>query len=372
MPNTGTKTVCEKDMCAGCMACVDSCGKNAISVVDSLEAYNAVIDMDRCVGCGRCERVCPQVSSPEAVTPISWHQGWARDPRVRSVSSSGGYAAAISSAFMRSGGLVCSCRQVGDEFLFMLTDDPEDLAAMQGSKYVKSNPRGAYKAVSKALRAGQKVLFIGLPCQVAAMRKYNERHAELLYTIDLICHGSPSSQVLKRFLAEKGKSLDDGLLDFRKDIQFQLRFRGAGSVCRDGVRDRYMIAFLSGLPYTEGCYHCRYARGERASDVTLGDSWGSELSEELTKGVSLALCQTDKGRELLDLADIEQFPVDRENAIANNGQLSHPSRKPKERVTFFAGAEKGKKLSELIFRIYPKQCIKYGVKNLLLMMRLVK
>ena len=39
-------TVCEKDMCAGCMACIDICPKDAITIRDSLHAYNAVIDTD--------------------------------------------------------------------------------------------------------------------------------------------------------------------------------------------------------------------------------------------------------------------------------------------------------------------------------------
>ena len=38
------KTVCEKDKCTGCIACVDICSKSAIKIVDKLSEYNAVID----------------------------------------------------------------------------------------------------------------------------------------------------------------------------------------------------------------------------------------------------------------------------------------------------------------------------------------
>ena len=51
-------TVCEKDMCAGCMACIDICPKDAITIRDSLHAYNAVIDTDKCVECTACHKVC--------------------------------------------------------------------------------------------------------------------------------------------------------------------------------------------------------------------------------------------------------------------------------------------------------------------------
>ena len=64
MSNVGTRTVCKKDMCAGCMACVDSCRHGAIAIEDTIEAYNARIDPTRCVGCGLCEKTCPQMVSP--------------------------------------------------------------------------------------------------------------------------------------------------------------------------------------------------------------------------------------------------------------------------------------------------------------------
>ena len=38
------KTVCNENQCTGCMACVDICAKNAIHIVDAIDAFNAVID----------------------------------------------------------------------------------------------------------------------------------------------------------------------------------------------------------------------------------------------------------------------------------------------------------------------------------------
>ena len=37
------KTVCAKNQCVGCMACFDMCPKSAITIVDTRQAYNAVI-----------------------------------------------------------------------------------------------------------------------------------------------------------------------------------------------------------------------------------------------------------------------------------------------------------------------------------------
>lgn len=50
-----TKKDC-KVGCVGCMLCVKACEHNAIEVVD----FCAVIDNEKCIGCGKCADVCPQ------------------------------------------------------------------------------------------------------------------------------------------------------------------------------------------------------------------------------------------------------------------------------------------------------------------------
>lgn len=65
-----------------------------------------------------------------------------------------------------------------------------------GSKYVKSNPEGSYKKIRKLLSEERTVLFIGLPFQCAALKKATEKSIKgHLYTVDLICHGTPSPKV---------------------------------------------------------------------------------------------------------------------------------------------------------------------------------
>lgn len=130
------------------------------------------------------------------------------------------------------------------------------------------------------------------------------------------------------------------------------------------------MAFLNGLSYTENCYSCHYAQTERAGDISIGDSWGTELSGELSKGVSLALCQTEKGQELLDMMDFNFYDVDIDAAIQNNNKLRHPSKLPQEREKFFKDLRKGKNFKQAVFCAYPKTCIKQSVKELLIKMGL--
>lgn len=359
-------TICEEKMCAGCMACLDTCPTEAISIESGIEFYRPVIDQEKCIDCGRCAKVCQQLHPAGFKAPVAWYQGWAEDPAERGASSSGGFATAIARAFAATDGAVCACAFSGGRFGFEVVNDPAGVERFRGSKYVKSDPSGVYRRVRDLLKAGRRVLFVGLPCQVSAMRNFvGERWGGRLYTIDLICHGTPSPQLLEMFLRERGYELS-ALKDiaFRRKARFQLR-DGVMTIDSPGVVDRYLVAFLEGLDYTENCYSCPYARRERISDLTLGDSWGTDLTDEMAYGVSLALCQTAKGEELLRSAGIKLLPVDEGRAAANNKQLNMPMERPAARESFIGDLVDGIPFERAVKRALPKQCHRQDVKRTL-------
>lgn len=365
------RTVCKKDMCAGCMACVDACAHGAITIQDDIGSYNAVIDEDKCVGCGLCERVCQQLHPASLREPMLWRQGWASDSEARASSSSGGAAAAISRAFVRRGGAVCSCAFRNGRFGFEVAETEEDLDKFKGSKYVKSDPSGMYCNVLDLLRKGREVLFIGLPCQVSAMRNFCRDH-ERLYTIDLICHGTPSPQILERFLMEKGFDINRAKdISFRRKARFALSIDGC-AVDAPGVTDRYSIAFLNGLGYTENCYSCCYARRERVSDLSLGDSWGTDLTDEANSGVSLILCQTAKGQQLVVSSKMNLWDVDVDSAVSSNAQLDHPMPMPLIWGSLLCSIRDGMSVGKAVGNALPTECFKQGVKRVLMMVHLWK
>ena len=367
-------TVCQPDQCTGCMACIEVCPKDAIAIKDSLNAYNAEIDSVKCIGCNLCHKICQNNREVEFVKSIQWYQGWAEDEEVRAGGSSGGAASALMRAFVKDCGYVCSCLFQDGEFVFETTNELAELEKFRGSKYVKSNPQGAYRRVKELLQQGERVLFIGLPCQVAALKIFvGEKLQENLYTADLICHGTPSPKLLELFLKQYGYTLKD-LKDikFRVKGKFQVR-EGYKGICTTGVTDSYLISFLNGLCYTENCYSCKYARLERVSDITLGDSWGTELAEdEMRKGISLFLCQTEKGEKLLNDSGLNLMDVDLTRAIARNAQLKAPMQRPAARADFFQKISSGKKYNKVIFKLYPKQSMKQWVKGILIKAHLYK
>ena len=319
------RTVCRENSCTGCMACIGKCKKNAITIKDSMVAYNAVIDESKCINCGMCEKVCPNNQGAEKRKPIDWKEGWAPE-NIRGRASSGGAASAMMKYFVENGGYVAACVFKQGEFVFEITNKVEKLTDFAGSKYVKSNPIGIYAKVIEKLKHGEKVLFIGLPCQVAAVKNstaiLTSEMRNNLYTVDLICHGSPSPRILNMALEEKGidiKKLTQ--IRFRNKTNFGISSQDDGQVYKTltpaGVQDMYTYAFLT----------------------------------------SLLLCQTDKGKTLVKNSGMQLKEVDIDKAIDANHQLRHSSVAPDIREAFFAGLDKGfyKSLSKCAPKVYYKQ-----------------
>lgn len=368
------RTVCKLDMCAGCMACISICKKDAIKIQDSLNAYNAVIDTSKCIDCGACERVC-QVNQniDDLKKPKEWYQGWATEQGIRKKASSGGAATAIMRAFIKFGGIVCSCTYEEGYFGFKFAEQINETDQFIGSKYIKSNPNNVYNKIKHLLKEGKKILFIGLPCQVAAVKNFvGIKLMKQLYTIDLICHGTPSPQIMDIFLKQYGMDLKgQNSFKFRDKDMFQVAVSGR-YIVHKGATDRYSIAFLNSLIYTENCYSCKYARLERISDITLGDAWGSELDlTERKKGLSLLLIQTQKGKEIVGNAEMHLEDVDLEKSIEANHQLEHPSVKCPNSEVFWEKLKAGEKFNGLVKKQFPKQCFRQNIKQVLLKMKLI-
>lgn len=357
------KTVCGLNRCNGCMACLEKCRQDAITVEDNLEYYNAIINTEKCVNCGLCTKVCPNVTGNVTNKPKWWYQGWAK-PELRDCASSGGAASAIIRAFIEQGGYVASCLFHDGKFEFQVTNKMDVARKFAGSKYVKSSPAGIYGKIQSLLDDDKKVLFIGLPCQVAAVKQFMKNDSNLV-TADLICHGTPSPRLLEKCLKEYGYDIKN-----LTDISF--RIKSLYEINKDGkpiaalhTMDNYLIAFLHSYDYTGNCYSCKFATLDRVSDITLGDSWGTELKGEIKNGISLILCQSQKGQRLVESAGLKLLDVDVENAILHNEQLNRPSKNSKLRKKFFDNFRKYNNFGRALVKTAPMIVIKEKSKSVI-------
>ncbi len=71
------------------------------------------------------------------------------------------------------------------------------------------------------------------------------------------------------------------------------------------------------------------------------------------------------------MGNLSLFPVDLDNAVANNAQLVQSSQEPIERKKFFELFNQGKDYDKIMFTLFPKVFIKQSIKGLLIKLKLI-
>lgn len=362
-------TVCKTNLCTGCGACSAICPCGCINIIDNLSSLNSIIGKG-CVSCNLCHSICPQNNIVEFKETIRCFQGWSNSESTRYNSSSGGVAMELFRTALKLGYSVYSCRFEEGNFRICKIEKESDLLYFSGSKYVKSKMNLVFSKIKRDL-LNNYVLFLGLPCQVAGLKKYVPNNlTKKLITVDLICHGTPSHKLLEMFINETGNCMSelDDIKFRRKNVSSDESFSYIGE---KGIVDCYSLAFQHSLSFLESCYSCRYAKKDRVSDITLGDSWGTNL-EGIEKGISLILCQTDAGLSLVEASNLVLNNIDYRNALVNNSQLSHPSVPHKNRFLFFNYLSQGLSFKSSVNRCLKKGAIRQNLKRIMIILKLLK
>lgn len=333
--------ICKAEQCTGCTACMNRCPKKCIEMhEDSIMGHlHPVIDHTKCVDCGACKKVCPVNSPLNLQKPLTAYAGWDKSESEYESSTSGGAASAFARYVIRQGGVVYGCAMMpGIEVRHIRIDTEYDIRLLKGSKYVQSTIGDVYSKVREDLRQDRKVLFIGTPCQVAGVKSFiGERIAGNLYTVDLICHGTPSLAFLRRHILKKTKGVVPDEIFFRKGAYLLLLLLLGGkeiyrsSLFEQRYQDIYYNAFFDGFSYRDSCNTCRYAQPNRVSDVTIGDFWGldGDFPLEHPHGCSVLLPTTEKGMVLIDgiRSEFNLFERSVDEAVNGNEQLRNPKKK---------------------------------------------
>ena len=139
----------------------------------------------------------------EPQEPIECYASRTTDDELLKMSSSGGVFTELAQQILKDGGLVFGA---GWNPFTLCAEHKcasceSDLSELRGSKYTVSDISKTYKQIRQALTSGIKVLFTGLPCQIAAIRKTFAKDKNLILC-GIMCHSISEPAVWKKYVSE--------------------------------------------------------------------------------------------------------------------------------------------------------------------------
>lgn len=376
--------LCDSDKCTACGACIEVCPSKCIEFRENeFGEKKAYVHSENCIDCKQCARAC-HITNKQLTYKKAGHvfAAWSADNDIRTNGASGGLASQIYKYAIEKKISVMGTKFTRDEgVVFKEVCRDTDIEWVRDSKYVYSCMLNAFKFYEDRAKSNKRCIFIGLPCQVAAIRTYLESKrisTENCLFVDIICHGVPPYKFLNEHISKWEKVTGNNIkkVTFRYKSNYLLQYYTEEDSCvykKNMNEDVYFRAFIESLDYRENCYNCHYSKEERVSDLTLGDYSGlgkaAEWEHEVEM-VSLILCNTEKGKtfveELIDGHYIVAFTRPDEEPFLDkvgNPQLHHPSEPHVLRSRFIEEYNSGKNFDDAALNVLRNELIRYYLRK---------
>lgn len=311
--------IIDKAFCNGCNTCTVSCPVDKCITInmDNEGFFYPKVDMETCINCDKCEKVCPYV--PELTMkkeePIRYEKplvyaSYSKNHEVRVDSTSGGIFSELAFKMFDQDGYVGGAVYNEDNSVsHILTNDRNKLDEIRSSKYIFSLTDELFPEVKRQLKSGNKVLVCGAPCQISGLYTFLKKDYENLITCDFICKSVNSTKVFQKYIEWleskyqskvkkiKAKDKTTGWHKFGMKVDFE----NGKSYIADRYNDPFFVGYLQTELFTmEACFTCEFRGFPRKADITLADFWGIEnvdKSMDQDLGTSLIFVNSEKGKE---------------------------------------------------------------------------
>ncbi len=316
-------------LCTACGACAAVCGKNAVIMEENTAGYlTARIDVQKCVDCGLCRKVCPSVPENQTINDVSAvlrgsflesFIGHAADKMIRREGQSGGVVTALLLYLLESGKIDGAVTNQFDPEHRMskavYVANRRELLESVGSYYVQSS---VVQAVRQAPE-GAKTAAVVLGCQAEALRMMERKGLPVPdYLIDLVCEGTYSRRMLSDMIASTDCPQEEQPRQFRFRYSHPAYGGWPGNALLVTDKHRYRIDksvrfALKPLYESYRCLLC-YEQINTHADLVCGDPWG--VPGDHLAGETVVMARTEKGLALLKEAQAAGYialaPLDTE------------------------------------------------------------
>lgn len=363
-----------KKLCSGCGACAQACSHKALTMQPDEEGFlYPILDEEKCIQCGLCDVICPMIGEnhQENMNPeSSAYLVTAKDRDLALNSATVGLCTYLSKDCIQDDGVSFGVVLNESEWKanHVCADNANMVEKMRNSKYLQSETRDTYSEVRSLLKDKKSVLYVGTPCQIAGLKAFLRKPYEQLLTIDIVCHGVFSSNLVALEVAYwenlfKGKLSN---LQFRSKrffpwfmggvVNFDITDSKGKTIhverhAKSSPTYRCFAYSGDGCSYNirPSCYSCPFRGKGRYGDLTVGDAWGVNkaypqlfTSYNIRNGVSVLLCNTKKGVNASNKlnASYDLYAIPAESAFAQPALLPTGRNIPAKRKVIYANNNK--------------------------------
>jgi len=294
--------------CSGCSACYTICPVNAIKIELSKDGfYNATLDKQKCIDCGKCLKVCPKFIDNPSINKfedLPLYASWSLDISTQQSCSSGGIAFEIAKCGLNNGYKIAGViyDYTDQKAKTIIVDNLKDLELLKGSKYLQS---ACSQTFNEIVNSKDKFIVFGTPCQIAGLNLVVKQKncRDRLILIDFFCHGVPTYLMWNKFLEYIKK---EGNIEKINSINFRNKKYGwhnftmkVNDLFIKESKNPFYTLFFSNLLLNDSCYSCNAKGSFDFADIRIGDFWGSTFDNR-EDGISTLIQITNKGKEIIE------------------------------------------------------------------------
>lgn len=306
----------DKFDCCGCTLCADICPVGAITMKEDEEGFvYPHIDDEKCIKCNLCKKKCIYKNNEQLSNELEESEVYAAIHKSKDVvrnSASGGMFTALYEKIIEKNGCVVGVKY-DDKMnaIYDIAETKEECKNFRGSKYVAASIKNVRKQIKEKLEEGKIVLFTGSPCQASALKKYLNKVYDNLYLVELICHGTPSPKIFRRYVEYIEEKYDNKVINFEfrnkkngwKQSTIKITFKDGKEIYELAKYNNFNRAFLNNIICRPSCYNCQFTGDTKNSDLVIGDYWGIDsVMPKINKdtGISLLKINTLKGKRIFE------------------------------------------------------------------------
>lgn len=336
----------DKTKCCGCTACKNICPQQCIKMEPDFEGFlYPKIDKEKCIECDACVRVCPVLK--HQVIQDQYQEAYALRTKNDSdlkASTSGGFTTPLALWLFSQNGTLWTANFDEEWNVCHEKFDSADLRfkTSKGSKYVQSDLKDTFSNIQEELNNEKMVCFIGTTCQVYGLKSFLGREYDNLVTVDLVCHGTPSPKLWKKYVEYQEKCYGAKIeeVNFRNKTYgyhsgtMMIKFDNGMKYTGSARVDFMLKSFFSEISSRPSCYSCAFKDKYRVSDFTIFDCWHMEDLvfgvQDDDNGYTNVLIQSEKGKQIFKQIreQYDAYAVDVEKAIALDGIMVEHSATP--------------------------------------------